>query len=100
MAGGLTADFAEMSALLLRFFETTRYAVGSGVASEAELIQCQRGGADGYRLTWLLLLRVGAVNQRVFLDLRGMTYLMFDTSRLRIPAANWTFTAVLLRDCA
>ena len=29
-----------------------------------------------------VLLRVVAVNQRVFLDLRGMTYLMFDTSRL------------------
>jgi Family of unknown function (DUF6510) len=29
-----------------------------------------------------VLLRVVTVNQRVFLDLRGMTYLMFDTSRL------------------
>ena len=29
-----------------------------------------------------VLLRVVAVNQRLFLDLRGMTYLMFDTSRL------------------
>ena len=29
-----------------------------------------------------VLLRVVTVNQRVFLDMRGMTYLMFDTSRL------------------
>src|SRR5271169_4956751 len=29
-----------------------------------------------------VLLRVVTVNQRVFLDLRGMAYLMFDTSRL------------------
>jgi hypothetical protein len=29
-----------------------------------------------------VLLRVVTVHQRVFLDMRGMTYLMFDTSRL------------------
>ena len=29
-----------------------------------------------------VLLRVVTVNQRVFLDLRGMTYLMFDRSQL------------------
>ena len=29
-----------------------------------------------------VLLRVVTVNQRVLLDMRGMTYLMFDTSRL------------------
>ena len=30
-----------------------------------------------------VLLRVVTVNQRVFLDMRGMTYLMFDRSQLR-----------------
>jgi NAD-dependent SIR2 family protein deacetylase len=53
-----------------RFAETHLYMHGPGVV--ARCVACQH-----------VLLRLVSVRQRVFLDLRGMTYLSFDTTQVQ-----------------
>jgi hypothetical protein len=53
-----------------RFAEAHLYMRGPGVVARCAV--CQN-----------VLLRLVNVRQRVFLDVRGMTYLSFDTSRVR-----------------
>jgi hypothetical protein len=54
-----------------RFAEAHLYMRGPGVV--ARCVACQH-----------VLLRLVNVRQRVFLDLRGMTYLSFDTTQIQV----------------
>jgi hypothetical protein len=54
-----------------RFAEAHLYMHGPGVV--ARCIACQH-----------VLLRLVSVRQRVFLDVRGMTYLSFDTTQVQV----------------
>jgi len=54
-----------------RFAETHLYMHGPGVV--ARCVACQH-----------VLLRLVNVRQRVFLDVRGMTYLSFDTTQVQV----------------